>query len=926
MRRLGRHGWWIAAALVFVLAVALRGAGSFQPLENALADLRARLAAHAVESEIVIVGIDARSLAAYKRWPWPRRHHADLVRALDRAAPGAVFLDIDFSAESNALDDAALESALAAWRGAPIVLPAFFQDASATDPRPLLTRPLARFERHARLAAVNRLPGPDGLERVWRSSWSAGPESFPSVVDLERRLPPGTEIAIDFSISPASFAHYSFVDVVEGRVPTAAFAGKSVFVGATAIELGDMVPVPVHRSLPGVVVQALAVESLRAGPLRRLSTGWLLPALASWTLLVAAALRRWSWRRNALVLAGAFTLLFGLWLQLHREWRWLVEVVPFGFATAGVFLVLVLRSLDEQTWRAVTYALGMRRRDALLKSIVQSSTDSIVCIDERGAIRTANPAAESLFACRARELVGEPIARFVPGLAVASGDECHALELLDGRISEWEARSAAGRVFPLELSVSRVRSRDERLYTAIARDISERKAQQRRLEHQAMHDALTQLPNRAALIQRLERVLASGTAPRPIALLMLDLCRFKEVNDTLGHPVGDEVLCEVARRLRVTLGDAGIIARIGGDEFVVVVERETERAPLSALSQRLAECLAPPVEVAGVSIEVGLSIGIARCPDEAADAVSLLKLADVAMFIAKRRGSAFEFYDAALDENSVRRLSMGVDLRAAIEREGLELRYQPKVNFRSGCADSVEALLRWDHPVHGSVSPAEFVAFAEPTALIRPLTEWTLLRALRDRRAWLAAGILVRVAVNLSARLLQDATFPHRLRTLLVETGQSPDALELEITESAMMADPARALRIIAEIDALGVMIAIDDFGSGYSSLAYLRDLPIHALKLDKSFVTGMRSRAEDRVIVESTAQMAHALRLQVVAEGVESEWEASFLAAAGYDYGQGYHFSAALSPGDCAEWIRRFNRGAELAAMPRRLARPASR
>lgn len=912
MRGLRRHGWWVTAIAVFVLAALLRTAGLFQTLEHAAADARARLFEHTVASDIVIVGIDGQSLATLDRWPWPRRHHAGLIARLGEAGPRRVFLDIDFSSQSNALDDAAFEAALAGWRGAPVVLPAFFQPTSATDATPRLTRPLPRFARHAQLAAVNRLPAADGLERNWRSSWSAGGASYRSVIDLEARLPAGLAVPIDYSISPRSFDYVSFADVVAGRVGPARLAGKTVFVGATAVELGDMVPVPVHRSLPGVVVQALAVESVRAGPQWAPPGPALLAALAAWTLLVSAALRRRSWRRKALVLAAALAVLVAASLYLYGARRWLVEVVPFAFATAGVFLVLVLRSLDEQTWRAVTYALGMRRRDALLRSVVQSSTDCIVCVDAAGSIRTANPAAESLFGCAARDLVGAPIARFIPGLDVARGDETRALALLEGRITEWEARSASGRAFPVDLAVSRVRLRAEHLYTAIVRNISERKAQQRRLEHQATHDALTQLPNRAALTQRLEHALAGGQAPRPLSLLMLDLCRFKEVNDTLGHHVGDEVLCEVGRRFRQALGDQGYIARIGGDEFMVVVERPESPDTVARLCQELAASISRPVDVAGVALEVGLSIGIARCPEDAVDAATLMRQADVAMYVAKARGSTFERYDAGQDSNSLRRLSMGGELRAAIGRDELRLHYQPKVNLRTGRAESVEALLRWPHPVHGPVSPAEFIAFAETTDLIRPLTDWTLRRALADARAWREAGLALCVAVNVSARLLQDSAFPQRLRALLAEAGAEPASIELEITESAMMVDPARALAIVAEIDRLGVPIAIDDFGSGYSSLAYLRDLPVRALKLDKAFVTGMRTRPEDRVIVESTAQMAHALRLEVVAEGVETEWEAHFLAAAGYDYGQGYHFSAALAADDCAAWILRFNREAD--------------
>ena len=919
--RLRRHGWWITAVAALALAIALRAAGSFQALEFAASDARDRAFQHLVRSDIVIVGIDARSLAQLDRWPWPRRQHAALIERLAAAAPRQVFFDVDFSSQSNALDDAMLGAALERWRGAPIILPVFFQPATATNDSGLhVTRPLARFLPHVRLAAVNRLPSSDGLERSWRSSWSAGSREYRSVIGLEGDLPPDAEIPIDYSISPRSFAYVSYVDLLEGRVVASRLAGKSVFVGATAVELGDMVPVPVHRSLPGVVVQALAVESLRAGPQRAPAAWAQLAALAAWAGVVAAALRGRSWRRGAATLSVALALLAGAALYLFAVHRFRFEVVPPAFVAAAVFLGCVLRSLDEQTWRALVYAFGMRRRDALLKSIVQSSSDCIVCVDSTGRIRTANPAAEALFGCPSGDLIGAPVARWIPGLLVAPGDESRALGALDGRISDWEATHADGRAFPVELAVSRVRFRDEHLYTAIIRNVSERKAQQRRLEHQATHDALTQLPNRAALIQRLDHALAGGSR-RPMSVLMLDLCRFKEVNDTLGHHVGDDVLCEVGRRFQSALGERGYIARIGGDEFSVIVDQPGAQAAVEELCRRVADSLRRPVEVAGVSLEVGVSIGIARCPQDASDPATLLRQADVAMYEAKRRGTAFECYDASQDRNTLRRLSMGGELRAAIDRDELELHYQPKVSFRTGRATAVEALLRWRHPAHGSVSPAEFIAFAETTDLIRPLTEWSLRRALADRRDWQSAGPDFRVAVNLSARLLQDAEFPQRLRALIEEAGATPSALELEITESAMMADPERALRIVRDIAGLGVAIAIDDFGSGYSSLAYLRDLPVRVLKLDKSFVTSMRARVDDRVIVESTAQMAHALRLEVVAEGVETDWEARFLAAAGYDYGQGYFYSAALPARDCAAWIAQHNDAGGRAGPVRRLA-----
>jgi EAL domain-containing protein (putative c-di-GMP-specific phosphodiesterase class I) len=283
------------------------------------------------------------------------------------------------------------------------------------------------------------------------------------------------------------------------------------------------------------------------------------------------------------------------------------------------------------------------------------------------------------------------------------------------------------------------------------------------------------------------------------------------------------------------------------------------------------------------------------------------------MYVAKRRGASYEYYDAAYDENTVRKLAIGGELRSAIAGNQLEMHYQPQVNLRSGLVESCEALVRWIHPVQGSISPAEFIAIAESTDLIRPLTEWTLSSALSQARYWRDRGVHVRIAVNLSARLLQDTAFPARLSQLLAASGVSAAALELEITESAMMLDPTRALRVIQEIDRLGVLISIDDFGTGYSSLGYLRDLPVAALKLDKSFVMGMRGNSDDRIIVESTAKMAHALKLELVAEGVESEWDAAFLKAAGFDYAQGFRYSRALPADQFLPWVLEYNATAML-------------
>lgn len=906
-----RHGRWLIAAAVVALVCVLRATGALQPLENAAADARARVLARTVPSDIVIVGIDGKSLDAMDEkggWPWPRSEHAKLLDGIFTTPlpPKRIFFDIDFSSPQGDLDDAVFANALKKAK-APVLLPVFVSRVTGVESEDAaadLTVPLDIFGRHTGLASVNRDAGSDSLTRSWRSALVIEDQAVPTVIDPDSTLAPATEVTIDYSILPASFEYISYVDLQRGLVAPASLSGKDVFIGNVSVELGDWVAVPVHGALPGVVVQALATETVTRG-VPRVLPAWLATVLMmGWAALAALVLRS-KWGRNLVVLTLLLAAIGAVSVLAFAVGRIWMDVAAPAAAVVLQFACVTLVSLDRQTSRALTYAMGLRRRDALLRSVVQSSTDCILCIDERGLIRTANPAAARLFGCAVEQIVGEQVAKFVS--AITHEGVSGSLATLQGKVCEGDARTVAGDVFPVEISVSRVRMKRERLFTAFVRDIRERRAQQLRLQHQATHDAMTGLPNRAALNAHLEAALV-GDPPRGMVLLMLDLCRFKEVNDALGHQVGDTVLCEVARRFSRVVDGRGFVSRIGGDEFTVALEPAAWEDVAATVSQALADCLRVPIEVAGIAIEVGVSIGSARYPEDAGDAQALLRNADVAMYAAKRRGTAHERYDAASDAGSLRRLAIGGELRTAITSNALELHFQPQVNLRSGRVESCEALVRWFHPDKGAISPAEFIDIAETTDLIRPLTEWTLHQALSQICAWRERGQRIRIAVNISARLLQDTSFPAFLGGLLRSSGVPPELLEVEITESAMMMDPARALKVVTEIHALGVMISIDDFGTGYSSLGYLRDLPVHALKLDKSFVMGMRTNRDDRIIVESTAQMAHALELELVAEGVESEWEAGVLAQAGYDYAQGFHFSRAQPAGKCLAWIVEFN------------------
>ena len=907
------RGEWIGnallAATLAALAVLLHARGYLAPLENALSDSRARILSHETPSDIVVIGIDARSLEELDEWPWPRRRHAEFLEHLRAANPKRVFIDIDFSSRSNPEDDELLGAELGRWQRGALALPIFLQASSGSDTTPVVRQPLPGISQATQLATVNQLLNEDGLVRAFNDALVVDEQTMPSAAAFIAGWPDQSDARhlIDYSIDPESFSHLSYIDVLNDEFNASQLSGKTIIVGAMAFELNDKVTVPVHRLLTGPVVLALEAQTLIDGVPRPIQNAVLVTAIALWAIVCVTIFGLASWRRNASVLVATLAFLAVFSLYAYAAHQLVIVFAPFALVTIAAFGAAALQSLDRESMRALMLSLGLRRRDALMNSVVQSSTDCILCIDGSGRIRSANVAAGKLFDCERDLLIEQPASRFMP--IFLRGD---AIFSLMNKLSECDATSASGRQVPVELSLCRVDIADEDLYTLIARDISDRKAQESKLEYQARHDALTGLPNRAALNDSLDRALSGASAGQPVVLMMLDLCRFKEVNDTLGHNVGDSVLREVAGRFRSTVGERGFLARIGGDEFTVVIDSQEEAALVDSLAVALNAVMRTPIRANGIALDVGVSIGVASYPEHATDAQSLLKHADVAMYVAKRRGTHCEYYDPKYDEHTVRRLTMIGELRHAIENGGLELFYQPQINLRNNRVESAEALLRWQHAEMGFVSPTEFIAVAESTDLVQPLTEWTLRQAVSQIQAWERRGLDLRVAVNLSARMLQDVTFPQQLRNLLLASAIMPSRLELEITESAMMLDPSRALRVVNEVHDMGVIVSVDDYGTGFSSLGYLRDLPLHALKLDKSFVMQAHERPDDRIIVESTVQLGHALKLQVVAEGVETAWHARFLADMGYDFAQGFHYSRALPHREFFVWVQRFNGIAE--------------
>ncbi|HET9737990.1 MAG TPA: EAL domain-containing protein [Solirubrobacteraceae bacterium] len=423
----------------------------------------------------------------------------------------------------------------------------------------------------------------------------------------------------------------------------------------------------------------------------------------------------------------------------------------------------------------------------------------------------------------------------------------------------------------------------------------------RQLRHQALHDALTDLPNRTLLHRRAERAFRGAGLG---AMLLIDLDRFKEVNDTLGHDHGDELLVEVAGRLQAALRRGDTLARLGGDEFAVLLDGLPDRGAVVELATRLQDALRRPFALRGVAVELEASVGIALYPEHGSTVGTLLQRADVAMYDAKRGGHGIATYTEDRDPYSEDRLGLLAELRRALEQDELVLHYQPKVDLASRAVTGVEALVRWEHPTRGLLPPDDFVPLAERTGAVADLTRWVVDTALAQHRAWRDAGVDLPIAVNLAAANIVDLTLPERVAQLLAKHGVSGDRLECEISEHTVMADPVRATEVLARLRMLGVRLSLDDFGTGHSSLAYLKRLPLDEVKIDRSFVAGMAEDENDAVIVRSTIDLARNLGLAVVAEGVETAEIMRGLADLSCDTAQGFHVSRPLPPDALLSWI----------------------
>jgi diguanylate cyclase (GGDEF)-like protein/PAS domain S-box-containing protein len=901
----------VVIALAIVLSTGWHGA-----LRNALTDLQFAWQPRDASGKVVVVAIDAPSIDQIGVWPWPRRLHADLLRRLEAAGSGDIAFDVDFSTPSDPASDEAFVKALRDAGGSTI-LPSFKQP-TPNGGAAHVNRPLKPFSNQSWPAVVNVAVESDGRVRRYPVAEKLGDELLPSMAvvlagqDANRRPP----FLIDFSIRAASIPTVSYIDVLRGD-PAALdkVRGKKIIVGATALELGDRFSVPNGKIVSGPVLQALAAESILQGRMLR----WTSDIGMVLGLGVICLLMMYSWRRfgpgirvAALVASGAAMGLAAVLVQ--ARWPLVIDTSLFHIA---IIAYLTAIALDEIDFRGL---LG-RIAESRFHRIAMSLGDGLVCTDEDHRITVWNPGASAIFGYTPAEMIGRPFetlcAAPVDGDARSSMHDAARQALLvpgGAVVVEFEGRRKNGETFSVEASFSGWQGTDGFQYGAILRDISVRKREAERIQYLAEHDVLTGLANRNMLHTSLTDLIAAAERRSSgVALLVLGLDGFQEINDMLGHSSGDLVLCAVADRLRAEADGKATIARLSGDEFAIALDCADIGEPVATFAERIAQAFEAPLAAGARQHRIRISVGVAVYPEGGQTADDLLSNGHLALSRAKatRRGGHVLF-ETAIRQELENRLTLESELALAADRGEFELFYQPQVRLVDGSLVGAEALIRWRHPVRGYVSPAEFMPVVNTSALSERIANWVMETACRQARAWELSGNNVRVAINLSPSQLQSGDLAHSVAALLETTGLTSSLLEIEVTEDILLHDERRVLAMFKRIQDLGVRVVFDDFGTGYASLSYLKKFPLDGLKIDRSFVFGLLANSDDAAIVGSTIGLSKQLGLTVVAEGIENRATADFLVSMGCEEGQGYFFGRPMP----AEAFERQFLAAELEAV----------
>lgn len=872
--------------------------GIIRTIDTSLSDLRFDASERHATGKVVLVDIDARSLAEVGMWPWPRHLHGDLVRIAAEAGAAQIAFDVDFSAVSHYADDEAFADALTT-AGIESFLAAFVQPdtTAATSVRSSL--PIDPLLSASWPAAVNVPVDEDGRVRRFPRSVVIGEEavaSMPAV--LAGAEGEAGEFGIDHGIAAGTIPRVSYVDLLRGRVDPAAIAGKSLIVGASAIELHDLFRVPSAGIVSGATVIALATETLlQSRTLEVLAppTAIVLVLLGCGFLLI---LRLPMWP-SLFILAVSAILMEVLAVWVYRQEALMMRTGQLHLVLCALAIWSASREFDLRRLLLRVARTQTQNTQKLLERVVDDGFDAVLIIDEAGRIVRSNEEARLLlglpedrscldpsnFPSQLRDDLrrsldgleeGRPSAGAVRGVdTIRCGSNDRIIEYSIS--SFWMGEERQRRTRPVN---------DKRYAGVMLRDVTDRERASERLRFAALHDSLTGLSNRRALEAELNALMTSNVE---VTLLAFDLDRFKGVNDALGHATGDAVLVETARRAATALPQDASLFRIGGDEFMILL-RAVDPERSSSIAQNLTREIARPFHVHGHRASVGTSVGIATNGDGCRDASALRRRADVALYQAKRSAKErIVTFDLDMERVRLKRLALENDLKQAIESDAFEVVYQPQARLTDGRWTGAEALVRWYHPERGFISPADFIPVAEEMGLIHELGSRVLKIACSQAQSW---PMPIKIAVNVSPLQFAAGDIVAAVRQALLTSGLDPRRLEIEITESAFVGESAQLSEIFDELLALGVTFALDDFGTGYSSLGYLHRFPISKIKIDRSFVMDIPESRHSMAVVRSVMALAEGVGIRTIAEGIETQEQAELLDKLGCQEGQGYLFS----------------------------------
>jgi diguanylate cyclase (GGDEF)-like protein len=910
----------IVALVIVCTTLAAHWTGLLRPMNYALSSFRMYVEPRQPTGDIVVVDIDAKSIAAIGRWPWPRRLHGELIDRLVALGATEIAFDVDFSSASNEADDAMFEAAIKRAAGK-VTLAAFVQkQTTGRGAEVAFNRPLERFARNAWIGGVNVRPDADGMVRRFGYGLILDGKVVPSIPAILAGGvgSAGREFTIDYSIDVLGIDRISLIDVLRGEVDPGRVANKKVIVGAQAVELRDFFTVPVAGTISGAMVQAAATETLLQN--RVLQPSSFLVELIGLVVVALGAFfigrLRWIVIIGGIVAAGAAIEIAALIVQ--RDFAYVLLTAPWQIALAIFAIAVLVSEIDLRQLLQTMWRLRASNAEALLGRVVADNFAGVVVIDDAGVIRTASRSASELLG---RNLAGARAREVLPRELMAAVDAALVVPTADRRV--WhptvvQLRPTGGeeRAFEYVTTVSQFEDAGEqggakttrRVVSLTFTDVTEQRKSEARIAYLARFDTLTGLPNRNQLAERLEEIFTSAhTTVRASAIVCFDIDGFKQVNDTLGHQTADLVLKAVADRVAALLPEGGMLARLSGDEFVAIIGGDQAGDEAVAYARRAVAAAADPFMVSGHRVMVTASAGVAQADSRDQNSDDLLKRADVALYRAKAAGGdGVTVFQRPMLQALVERQRMEADLWKALELNQIEVRYQPQVDLDTNRITGVEALLRWHHPKRGVVAPTDFIPVAEATGFIDELGRWVLEKASAEVAKLPDA---IRLSVNVSSAQFTRNDMAAVVAAALQKSGLSPHRLDLEITESLFLQPGKTVQAALAAIRALGVSIALDDFGTGYSSLSYIQRLPISKIKLDKSFVAGLPENAGSAAIVRAVAGLARDLDLQLNAEGVETTAQAAFLKSMGVDEVQGYLYGKPQAIHDITEMVRPLER-----------------